>query len=384
MNLYFANARYPAGRFHGQRIHIESRIRHLIRAGCRVWLPPDSAVGEGTRLSAVRPLREMQLSRMDALYLRIDGLDRFPRGLEALPVILEVNATPELWAAERPDEAAAHDEALRRMAPRVRAVLCNTDGLAAYARDLGLPNVFTVELGSEPELFASAVPDPAIEPNPEGLNVIWCGSHSIRWHDMELVFESMRRLAGENIRFYFASYNEIALGDAENGRLLGGIPHERMPGILAAMDVGLAIYKDPAWSRYGNYTSPLKFFEYCAAGLAVVASPIDQIRKCIKDGENGFLVPFGDANALAAKLLELRNNKAGLAPVRDRARRLVADHYNWERVARESCAVIRRHAGVRGAAPFRDFRSSRRPAARFLPLPPAAALAPTAGAKALD
>ncbi|PYT66400.1 MAG: hypothetical protein DMG39_26850 [Acidobacteria bacterium] len=57
----------------------------------------------------------------------------------------------------------------------------------------------------------------------------------------------------------------------------GVVPHEQMRRYLAAVDVALAPY--PALETF--YFSPLKLFEYMAAGLAVVASSAGQIPQLI-------------------------------------------------------------------------------------------------------
>ena len=60
---------------------------------------------------------------------------------------------------------------------------------------------------------------------------------------------------------------------------IGAIPHEAMPAALAAADIGVAPF-DIAAHRplsLGFFWSPLKIFEYMAAGLPVVAPAVDRI-----------------------------------------------------------------------------------------------------------
>ena len=49
-----------------------------------------------------------------------------------------------------------------------------------------------------------------------------------------------------------------------------------------------------------HYFSPLKIYEYAAAGLPVVASDIGQIPRIVSHGETGLIVPPSDPAALAA------------------------------------------------------------------------------------
>src|SRR5207302_554460 len=75
----------------------------------------------------------------------------------------------------------------------------------------------------------------------------------------------------------------------------GAVAHTDIPGLLASMDVAVAPYPNLA----DFYFSPLKVYEYMAAGLPVVVSNIGQLGKLINHGVNGLLVPAGDAGALA-------------------------------------------------------------------------------------
>lgn len=54
---------------------------------------------------------------------------------------------------------------------------------------------------------------------------------------------------------------------------------------------------------------PLTLFEAMASGLPIVATPVNGVPYEIKDGENGFLVTFGDIEKFSDKILEIINNK---------------------------------------------------------------------------
>jgi glycosyltransferase involved in cell wall biosynthesis len=94
------------------------------------------------------------------------------------------------------------------------------------------------------------------------------------------------------------------------------------------MDAAVAPY--PRLSRF--YFSPLKVYEYMAAGLPVVASRLGQLEGLIQDGINGLLCPAGDAVALAAALGELRVDLALRRRLGEAARASVLRHHTWEAV----------------------------------------------------
>jgi glycosyltransferase involved in cell wall biosynthesis len=80
-----------------------------------------------------------------------------------------------------------------------------------------------------------------------------------------------------------------------------------------------------------------------ACGVPVVGSDRPGLRDSIHDGETGFLVPFGDADAMAARTLELLRDGAGYARMRDAALRWAAS-LTWERCADEMEVLFRRDA----------------------------------------
>jgi glycosyltransferase involved in cell wall biosynthesis len=96
------------------------------------------------------------------------------------------------------------------------------------------------------------------------------------------------------------------------------------------MDVAVAPY--PNQPRF--YFSPMKVFEYMAAGRAVVASRIGQLAGLIEDGGTGVLCPPGDPVALAAALERLRSDPALRARLGRAARAAVLRDHSWEAVAR--------------------------------------------------
>src|SRR5262249_23595332 len=78
------------------------------------------------------------------------------------------------------------------------------------------------------------------------------------------------------------------------------------------------------------YFSPLKVYEYMAAGRPCVASRIGQIEATIEDGRNGVLCPPGDAAALAKALERLLRDPALRSQLGDAARDTVQRTHTWD------------------------------------------------------
>jgi glycosyltransferase involved in cell wall biosynthesis len=74
------------------------------------------------------------------------------------------------------------------------------------------------------------------------------------------------------------------------------------------------------------------FLEAFAHGLPVLATNVGAIPEFVRDGETGYVVPYGDAGTLAARLTELLADPGKCARLGRRGRELVLRHYNWERV----------------------------------------------------
>lgn len=107
----------------------------------------------------------------------------------------------------------------------------------------------------------------------------------------------------------------------------GSVAAEEIPGMLASMDVAIAPY--PAVQRF--YSSPLKLYEYMAAGLPVVASRIGQVAETIEDGVTGLLVPPGNSSLFASALVRLYMQPDLRRRLGSAARNAVQDH-TWDQV----------------------------------------------------
>ena len=112
-------------------------------------------------------------------------------------------------------------------------------------------------------------------------------------------------------------------------RFAGHVATDEVPGLLASMDVAVAPY--PPLDHF--YFSPLKLFEYMAAGLPIVASRIGQLEELIEDGVTGLLCQPGDAGALASAIGRLRASPELRTRIGAAARETALKKHTWEAVA---------------------------------------------------
>lgn len=107
--------------------------------------------------------------------------------------------------------------------------------------------------------------------------------------------------------------------------ITGYVSHQTIPQYLAAMDIVLAIY--PPMKFF--YFSPLKLFEYMAAGKPVIASDIGQISDIIEDSKNGILFDPKNLNELKKKAFKLIEDKQLRIEISKHARQTIVEQYTW-------------------------------------------------------
>ena len=259
-----------------------------------------------------------------------------------IPHLVELNAplveeARRYRVLEEPQAAARLEREVLAGAERVLAV---SGPLAAHALRCGACCV---------EVFPNAV---AIEryaqrPRPPRARPVAVFIGRVRpWHGMETVAAAWRLLGDAAPALVVAGDPGEARAplEAAGATLPGPIPHREVPALLAEADIGLAPYALDA----PDYFSPLKLFEYMAAGLAVVAGEQPATRQLVT-AEQAVPVPPGAPDALAAAVAAL----AADPPRRERlgraARELVAGAHTWRHRARRVIEHVARSADAPAA-----------------------------------
>ncbi|HUT60967.1 MAG TPA: glycosyltransferase family 4 protein [Phycisphaerae bacterium] len=151
----------------------------------------------------------------------------------------------------------------------------------------------------------------------EGKIVVGFVGSMSSWHGHELLPDVCAAVKERvpNIRFMvvgpFATNEERdeylgllqARGLHEYFVLTGGVPVERVPAYIEAMDVGVM----PGSNAYG---SPMKLFEYGALAKPVVMPRYAPIEEVLKDGVNGLLFEPRSVEDMAEKIVLLAKDEA--------------------------------------------------------------------------
>jgi glycosyltransferase involved in cell wall biosynthesis len=138
---------------------------------------------------------------------------------------------------------------------------------------------------------------------------------------------------------------------AENITFHGFVPHARTPGYIAAFDVLLLpnqnrITWHKAGGDIGQWTSPLKMFEYMSAGKAIISSDIPVLREVLEDEVNALLCPPDDIEAWVKALHRLENSALRVR-LGEGALTEFLEKYTWQRRAQTIMAHFG-YAGDRG------------------------------------
>lgn len=232
-------------------------------------------------------------------------------------------------------------------------IACVSDEVAAEVARRGVPadRIMVTPCGVDVHTFTPDVPGGSVRQR-HGLEdafvVGWIGSFR-QFHGIDVVIEAAAELKD--------SVQDLALllvGDGserprieEKARALGvdrvvftgTVAHDEIPAHLTAMDVSLISSSDAETFHY----SPLKLREYMACGLPVIAPRTGELARLISDGEDGLLVPPGDASAVAASIKRLRHDPALREALGAAARASAVRHSSWDQ------QVARAHQAVTGA-----------------------------------
>jgi glycosyltransferase involved in cell wall biosynthesis len=256
--------------------------------------------------------------------------------IEALkPSLVVYHCVDDIAAQERIDTASFR-AAEARFAARADLVLASAPALAERLRRisgnvLDAPNVADTELFSKALEAGTLDPEMAALPTPR---IVFTGAIVAMKLDLTLLAD----LARLRQSWSFALVGPIGPGEPHtdisaivaepNIHLLGPRTYAELPDVLRAADAGLIPYAQNALTES---IFPMKVYEYLAAGLPVVATPLPALAEVVD------VATAPDAQCFAELLDEVL---AEDNPDRRTERSRAAASHSWDRRLEEIAAAI--------------------------------------------
>ena len=241
--------------------------------------------------------------------------------------------------------AGALERFVWRSATKVLAV---TGVLQQTISAAGVPpeQIAVVPNGIDPGQFAGL---PAREAG-DGAPVLGFVGFVREWHGLDAVIAAMAAerdgprlrlvVVGDGPTREALEQQAAALGLADRVTFTGLQPREAIPGLVAGFDIALQ-------PLVVSYASPLKIFEYMAAGRAIVAPDQPNIREVLRDGETAALFDPTEAGAMWRAIQRLAGDAALRRRMGDAARGEIARRdYTWRGNAARVVAWASGEAGV--------------------------------------
>ncbi len=256
--------------------------------------------------------------------------------LEVLsPSLVVYHCVDDISAHERIDTASFR-AAEARFAARADLVLASAPELVRRMRELS-DNVLEAPNVADTALFADALqPGPVDEalaalPAPR---IVFTGAIS----EIKLDFALLGELARAHPEWSLALVGPVGLGDPHtdvaalsaepNVHLLGKRGYTQLPEVLRGADAGLIPY---VRSELTESIFPMKVYEYLAAGLPVVATPLPALEGVAE------IATASDATGFAALLADALETDS---PARRAERSRAAESHSWDARLAEIAAAI--------------------------------------------
>jgi glycosyltransferase involved in cell wall biosynthesis len=239
-------------------------------------------------------------------------------------------------AAQPGIDAAGFRDAERRFAARADLVLASAPSLAERLLEIST-NVIYAPNVADTGLFSQALQEGPTDPAVAALErprIVFTGAIVTTKLDVPLICE----LARARPQWSFALVGPIGPGDPRadvsalhaepNIHLLGGRSYGDLPAVLRAADVGFIPY---ALNKLTGSIFPMKVYEYLAAGLPVIATPLPALAG---------VEAVATASDAAGLVRQIEQALAEDDPTRRAERSRLAAAHSWDMRLQEIASAI--------------------------------------------
>ncbi|MFF2316566.1 glycosyltransferase family 4 protein [Arthrobacter sp. NPDC058097] len=262
-------------------------------------------------------------------------------GALRIPSVLEVNAPliEEQRQYRELHDAGLAERMLRTNAAAAGVLACVSEPVVQWV-EARVPGARTV-LAPNGVNTERITPRRPVRLHADHLTVAFVGTLK-PWHGVGYLLQAV---AQANIRSDGPAWRAKIIGDGPcrqelewtaeqlgvDAEFTGAVAPDSVPGLLHECDAAAAPYPAPEPGR-DDYFSPLKVYEYLAAGLPVIASRVGQIPSILQHERTGLLVKPADPGAIAAALGRLGADAALRDRLGTRARAAAVGLYSWDSV----------------------------------------------------
>lgn len=263
-----------------------------------------------------------------------------------IPSILEVNS-PLIEEQEKHRTLIGKDKALeiaRRVFDLAQGIVTVSQPVKSYIQaylDDGLDKVKVISNGVNPERFLPPMMDDKYY-----FTVGFVGTLK-PWHGLPILLNCFDKLYQQNDRVRL-----LIVGDGPERQSLqeeitkkgldsvvemtGAVLPQQIPLLLQRMSVAVAPY--PPMENF--YFSPLKVYEYMAAGLPVVVSNLGELGDLVQDHVNGFLVDAGDVDGMVNCIQKLVRSPLLRQKISHNAYETIINHHTWDQVVIKTLKMV--------------------------------------------
>ena len=274
-----------------------------------------------------------------------------------LPVVYEIRA---FWEDAAVDHGTTTEGSLRyKLTKKIETIVCHRadhvgilcDGLKKdlVSRGISAEKITPIYNGVNPEDFQPCAPDVEYqrEWQLDGKKVIGFIGSFYRYEGLDLLIRAFAAIAEKNPETVLLLVGggemeaelkrQVSTLGLDNQVIMPGrIPHERVPGVYAMVDI-LAY---PRYSmRLTELVTPLKPLEAMGMGKALVASDVGGHKELIRHQETGLLFEAGNQLALTAAMERLLGDSELCRNLQEKGRAWVREYQTWQKTT-AVCADI--------------------------------------------
>jgi len=272
----------------------------------------------------------------------------------SIPYIVYVNGGDLLRERQKAEKSGLKRRTSREILGTASGIAATSQWVADLASDVmreagvtNPPPVAALALGTDPETFSASRDTGGLRSKWRAGDapIILTVARLVPHKGQDVVVRALPELAKEfpDVKYVVVGEGHdetrlreisIELGVEDRVIFAGALSEDDLPEAYATA----TIYAGP--SRVDNEINVegfgISFLEASSSGLPVVAGDSGGVRSAVRDGETGVVLPPRDVDAWVATLGDLLRNDARRKLLGDAGRKAVENHYNWDRVARDT------------------------------------------------